>query len=105
MRICYVANAQSVHIQSWAKYFAENGHDVHLISFLPPDKPIEGVQVYAVDPHSYVRKYLAYSPLVFKLAQIKKFVRTIKPDILHGHYLTDYGFSAAWTGYKPLIVR
>lgn len=48
-----------------------------------------------------------YSELVrdFSWAkQCKEIVRVIQPDILHGHFLTTYGFYAAYTGYSPLVV-
>ena len=34
MKICYLADAGSVHTQRWVKYFADKGHEVHLISFI-----------------------------------------------------------------------
>jgi len=30
MKICYFADAQSIHTQRWVKHFAEKGHEVHL---------------------------------------------------------------------------
>ena len=36
--------------------------------------------------------------------QCKEIVKAIRPDILHGHFLTRYAFYAACTGYKPLVV-
>jgi len=31
MRICYVADDASIHTQRWVNYFAQKGHEVHLI--------------------------------------------------------------------------
>ncbi len=33
MKICYFADAQSIHTQRWVKHFAERGHEVRLISY------------------------------------------------------------------------
>ena len=35
MKICYLADAGSIHTQRWIKYFADNGHEVYLISPRP----------------------------------------------------------------------
>ena len=35
---------------------------------------------------------------------IKKKLEEIQPDILHGHFLMEYGFYAAITGFSPLVV-
>jgi dTDP-4-amino-4,6-dideoxygalactose transaminase len=32
VKICYFANAASIHAVRWVKYFADRGHEVHLIS-------------------------------------------------------------------------
>ena len=32
MKICYLANAASIHTVRWVKYFTDRGHEVHLIS-------------------------------------------------------------------------
>ena len=32
MRICYIGDAQSIHMQRWVEWFANKGHEIHLIS-------------------------------------------------------------------------
>lgn len=32
MKICYIGNSQSIHLQRWVKWFSEKGHEVHLIT-------------------------------------------------------------------------
>ena len=39
MRICYLADAASVHTQEWARFFVERGNDVSVISFRPAKIP------------------------------------------------------------------
>jgi len=102
MKICYLANAQSVHTQKWVKFFADKGHAVHLISF--EKEHIENVTV-----HNFKRPFaLRFGldlPLKFSHARfIKRLVRRIDPDVLHAHYLLDYGFYGALCGFKPFIV-
>jgi hypothetical protein len=33
MKICYFADGQSIHTQKWCIYFANLGHELHLITF------------------------------------------------------------------------
>ena len=33
MRICYIGSVKSMHMQRWVDYFAQRGHEVHVISF------------------------------------------------------------------------
>jgi len=43
VRICYLANASSVHTHRWVRYFVERGHEIHVISF--ENAHIEGTTV------------------------------------------------------------
>jgi glycosyltransferase involved in cell wall biosynthesis len=36
--------------------------------------------------------------------QTKKIVQTIKPDVLHAHFLLNYGFFGAYSGFHPFII-
>jgi glycosyltransferase involved in cell wall biosynthesis len=102
MRICYLANARSVHTQKWVRFFADRGHDVHLISFEKGD--VENVKVHNLRRPFALRFGLDFP---FKLARartVKRLVRRIDPDVLHAHYLLDYGFYGALCGFKPFVV-
>ena len=50
MKICYFANAASLHTVRWARYFAEKGHELYLISPRPlGSNKIENVGLYVLD--------------------------------------------------------
>ena len=101
MKICYLANAESIHTQKWVKYFAERGHEVHLISSSRIRSDLlENVSLYLV---RMVRGVRGVNHL-FSMIQIKKMMKKISPDILHAHYVTDYGFWAALCRFHPLVV-
>jgi glycosyltransferase involved in cell wall biosynthesis len=102
MKICYLANAQSVHTQKWAKFFADKGHEVHLISF--EKAHIENVTVHNLKRPFALRFGLDLPLKVSHARFIKRLVRRIDPDVLHAHYLSDYGFYGALCGFKPFIV-
>lgn len=106
MRICYLANANSIHTQRWVKYFASHGHEVHLISQMPfGGNNIENIKLYVLrrfNPRIPIISLLVN--LLFNVIQVKRWVREIKPDILHAHYITSYGFWGALSGFHPLVL-
>ena len=96
MKICYLANGQSVHVQKWIKYFADRNHEVHLATFNEPEQ-IEGVKVRKL-------RYSSKFAYPFRIAAVKSAVKEIDPDILHAHYVSHYGVYGALTGFKPFVV-
>lgn len=96
MKICYTGNARSIHIKRWTKWFVKRGHEIHLITDRY-DK-IEGVKIHIVK--------FGRNPITFLIEamQVRKLVHEIKPDILHAHYVTSYGFFGAFANYHPFVV-
>jgi L-malate glycosyltransferase len=104
--ICYLANAASVHTVRWLNYFADKDWSIHLITWHKPsaENPVlnSKITVHKIifAPH-YAALYLALPEILFLIAKIR-------PDILHGHYLSHFGMLAGLfgrlTGFKPIIV-
>ena len=69
MKICYLANGNSVHTKKWLKYFVEKKHEVHLITF-SSSAEIEGVKV-----HVLGKGYVNYMPGIAKRMLGNKTVR------------------------------
>ena len=97
MRILYISDAASIHTRRWVEYFRDKGHDVHLASFTYYDIP--GVKAYKLSTFGFGK--LGY---FFALFLLPKIFNRIKPDLVHAHYLTSYGFIAALAGLRPLVV-
>lgn len=96
MRVCYLANGQSVHTQKWIRYFSDRGYDVHLVTF-SETKRIEGVKVRNL-------RYFSKWAYPFRIVQVRRTVRNIDPDVLHAHYVSHYGMYGALSGLRPLVV-
>ena len=97
MRVLYVADAQSVHTQRWARAFADLGAQVHVASFRPAQ--MAGVQVHALPTAGLGRLgYLLAVPALRRLAA------RLRPDVVHAQYITSYGFLAAAAQLRPLVV-
>ena len=97
MKICYLADASSIHTQRWVKYFAERGHEVHLISYNPAR--IENVKIYVLP--KIKNQFLTF---ILRFFEVKKLVKKIKPDLLHAHYISGYGWYGAFTRFHPFVV-
>jgi glycosyltransferase involved in cell wall biosynthesis len=101
MRICYLANASSVHTNKWASFFISKKHEVHVISF--ENAQIEGATVHVLRLPVLV-KNAAYPLKIASVYRIQALIRIIKPDILHAHFVTNYGLFGALCNFHPFIL-
>jgi glycosyltransferase involved in cell wall biosynthesis len=101
VRICYLANAQSVHTHRWVRYFVENGHETHVISF--ENAQIEGTTVHVLKLPVLV-KNATYPLKMASIYRIKTLIKRIKPDILHAHYAINYGLFGALCNFNPFVI-
>lgn len=108
MRICFVAGPGSIHTRRWVEWFVKRGHDVHVVfprSFLRPDRTtIPGAVMHplATTPVFSRSSHLLLHPV--DRVRMRRIVAQINPDVLHAHYVRDYGFKAASTGFHPLVM-
>lgn len=100
MKLCFIADATTVHTKRWVEYFSSTGHEVHLITYEPPEEPISGVHLHVVGS-MFKSLYLAFP---FRHLKIMRLVKKIKPDIVHAHFITKFGFHGALLGFHPLVM-
>ncbi|MFH0766826.1 MAG: glycosyltransferase family 4 protein [Bacillota bacterium] len=99
MKICYLADASSIHTQRWVNFFSKKGHEVYLITESPISaNNFHNVRIYSFEEESSLRRYYK------RLFSIPKLIRTINPDILHSHWVIGWGFYGALYGYHPHIL-
>lgn len=96
MRICYVADAGSPHVEKWAGHFAQ-AHEVDVISFRPGVIP--GARVHVLGRFGSLGK----ARYVIEAVRARRLIRDLRPDVVHALHLTSYGFVAALAGYHPLV--
>jgi len=83
------------------RYFVENGHEIHVVSF--ENAQIEGTTVHVLKLPVLVKN--ATFPLkMASIYRIKALIKKIKPDILHAHYVTNYGLFGALCNFKPFVI-
>lgn len=94
--ICLFGDAISVHVQRWASELLWRGWQVSLITARP--HPIEGVRQIVLTP---VRRSIDWPA---RISEARRAVEALKPDLVHAHYITSYGFLAACCDYQPLVM-
>jgi glycosyltransferase involved in cell wall biosynthesis len=110
MRICFLADAKAIHTYRWIEYFAGKGHHIHLITFEEfPFKPVKNLTVHKITPIIQKKEnnffYLDFIVnTIINPFKVKKLIRTINPDILHAHYLTDYGLLGYFVQFHPFVI-
>lgn len=100
MKICLIADALSIHTLRWANYFVEQDEDVHLITYEYGNLDFVGTKVHIIKP-IFNNLYLDFIPRHIRMYFL---LRKIKPDIVHAHFISKFGFHAAFLGYRPLIM-
>ena len=102
MKICFLGNANSVHLEKWCKWFSEYGHEVSVISLVKGS--IEGAEVFHVEKNVH-KGWLSRKLEVFSLARaFRDRIAALEPDIVNAHYVTSYGRIAALTGIKDYVL-
>ena len=99
MRICFVAEANSSHIEKWCRYFLARGHEVHVISFTKGEIP--GTKIHWIDLGLEGEESdLAKLKYLTQGRRIRKLLKEIDADVVNVHYATSYGAAVALSGYR-----
>lgn len=123
LKICFIGWANSEHVKRWVKWFAERGHEVHLISNIYEEIP--GVNVHSFQDRTTSDlsedrsanktwfsemianikfNYLSYLRYPGYIRRTKDLLAEIRPDILQGFYIGFAGYIGAFTGFHPFLV-
>jgi glycosyltransferase involved in cell wall biosynthesis len=98
--LLFIADGRSIHTQRWAKYYAQRGHEVHLITYDPVCRDIPGVTEHVLTSR-WKNLYLSFIP---RHIAIKRLVKQIQPDLIHAHFIAKYGFHLPDLKFRPSIV-
>ena len=98
MRICFLADAASIHSQKWISYFAARGEDVHWFSLTPFSGPTPGATCYDIRPGG-----LGITGPVLSSPGVRHRLKTLQPDLTHVHSVGSYGLLALLAAPNPLV--
>jgi L-malate glycosyltransferase len=100
LRVLVAGWLNSPHVAAWAEAVAAAGHDVHVAGRVVPGWPELEM---TVPSH---RLATPWPPPVqgFRMsAALGRVAAAVEPDIVHAHYLPEYGWMAAREGLSPLV--
>jgi glycosyltransferase involved in cell wall biosynthesis len=98
MRLAFLSIGRHIHTERWIRWFADRGHDCHLLTVQPG--PVPGVTVHDITtsgPNKPVRYWRS-------LQQVKRLLADLQPDLLNTHFLTGYGYWGDWSGFRPNVL-
>ena len=98
LRLCYVADLKSSHTVRWVSYFAQKGHAILVLSPTPVNIP--GVRVWRIFRTPTLPKLVQMANVV----QVLRAAVSFRPHALHAHYARIYGWLAALSFVRPLVV-
>lgn len=101
MRLLIVSHTNLAWTATYARYFADRGDAVQVVSFHPdriPGVPCEFVGMEPFDKYGNKRLYLTRAPRVAAIS------RRFRPDVVLATYLISNGLSASLACDAPLVV-
>ncbi len=111
MKILMLADPASTHTMKWVTSLSNRGIEIALFGMSSCDADLYkqfDVKVYSLNLNNRIKfeSETSLSKLSYlkALKKIKCLINEFKPDILHSHYASSYGFLAALSKFKPSIV-
>jgi L-malate glycosyltransferase len=99
MRICMIADANSIHTARWVEPIVERGHEVTLVSFTPVQRPPTVTQIIDLT----TRFNLPKLRLLGWGLWLRCYLHRLRPDLLHGHHLAG-AIIGGLTSFRPLVI-
>ncbi|TND08093.1 MAG: group 1 glycosyl transferase [Bacteroidetes bacterium] len=109
-RILLLADINSAHTRKWVLGLLQHGLQVGVFSLRESSgnwhEGLDHFELFSgsipdATFHSGLSGKAAYLKL---LPQVKKIIRSFRPDIVHAHYATSYGLLGRLSGFHPLII-
>ncbi|MCP4291796.1 MAG: glycosyltransferase family 4 protein [bacterium] len=98
MRLAFLSIGRHIHTERWIQWFAEKGHECHLLTVQPG--PVEGVTVHDITSNTGPKPLRYFN----SLNKVKKILKEIQPDLLNTHFLTGYGYWGHFSGFQPNVL-
>ena len=99
MRILLLGHAPSIHTRRWAEALSARGHDLRLVTLVPP------VDAYPI-PVRVAGRSLPVRALGTLSARgaVRAEARAFRPDVTVAHFLPNYGWLAHLAGLRPRVL-
>lgn len=110
MKILLLADAWSSHTAKWANGLADNDIEVEIFSLSKYDKKQYNYnfKIEVTDFSNSAKKRkdgsLLKTSYLTTIPKLKKKITEFRPDILHAHSASSYGFLGALSGFNPYFI-
>ncbi len=101
MKILLLASGNDIHSVRWANQLSENGNEVHLCYVLNQKPSVDKFNNKVFLHELKVKAPYGYYINVF---QLRKIIKSIKPDVLNAHYASGYGTLGRLVGFSPYLI-
>ena len=113
MKVLILSDAHSIHTLRWVRSLSQRGCEILLFNLLKCNlSPYDGmpnVQVYSCD--FVLRDNAALSQRILDkmvylkaVRQLRRQLKTFRPDFLHAHYACSFGLIGALAGFHPYVL-
>jgi glycosyltransferase involved in cell wall biosynthesis len=84
MKICFLSEPYYLHTRRWARFFADRGHDVHIVAGGPDidARPLRDVTIHPLDDQPFRGPWILRTTFA-----LRRLLKRLRPDILHMHFL------------------
>lgn len=100
MKLALLGSINSIHTIRWANALVKRGHEIHLITQHYSDN-LDAVDSQVILHCLKIRAEYGY---FLNMLQLRNILKTIKPDLLHGHYASGYGTLGRLSGFHPFVL-
>lgn len=104
LKILYLADCRSQHTKRYVRFFRDRGHEVHIFDTSRHTDGLQDIQLHfppPLDGNAPANKF--EDVFIHNVFELNKLLEEIKPDLLHGHYLTGWCWWGAFTGFQPYV--
>jgi L-malate glycosyltransferase len=104
LRLAFVGDPNSVHTRRWLAFFALRGHDVHLLDGFGAEVRVglpDGIELHR---YSAFGRGIRFLSLLQTRHELGRLLRRLRPDVLHAHSLSRYGWQARLSGFHPFVI-
>jgi len=105
LELAFLADPRSVHASRWLTFFARRGHHVSLL--VGGDDPVAPQLLTDIAIHRYRRFGRLRLPYLSSLqgrSALRRVLRDVRPEILHAHFVSTYGWQARLSSFHPYVV-
>ncbi|MDZ7260783.1 MAG: glycosyltransferase family 4 protein [candidate division KSB1 bacterium] len=112
LRLLFIGDPAAIHVQRWVRYFAQTGHEVHLVPY--PDSfsavaqgTFEGVHIHKGEFRRRMKNWRGFYSkylIVENIFRVRRLLSQNEFDLLHAHYISACGWTGAWTGFHPFVL-